>query len=197
MNIVPNLGTRTQHELLETTDNSQDLIQNAICKYENHQSIILIMKNMEEVNYSFASETVTKEKIEKLVANLNITKAVQSNHIPKKLVKEFGHLFSKYIVTSINTWIAESTFVNAFQKTKVRPIYKQEGRTEKSKYRLIKALSEISKIYGKCIYKQIYSYFDEVFSKNQCDFRKGFNTQHVLLAMIEKMKTSWENIQFC
>ena len=47
VNILPNLGSRTQHKYFKTTDNSQDLIQNAICKYENHPSIILIMKNME------------------------------------------------------------------------------------------------------------------------------------------------------
>ena len=34
-------------------------------------------------------------------------------------------------------------------------------------------------------------------SKNQCDFRKGFNTQHILLAMIEKMKESRDNKKFC
>ena len=41
------------------------------------------------------------------------------------------------------------------------------------------------------------SYFDKIFSKNQCGFRKGFNTQHILLAMIEKMKASRDNKQFC
>ena len=40
------------------------------------------------------------------------------------------------------------------------------------------------------IYEQIYFYLNKIFSKNQCGFRKGFNTQHVLLAMKEKMKTS-------
>ena len=43
----------------------------------------------------------------------------------------------------------------------------------------------------------MYSYFDKIFSKNQCGFRKGFNTQHILLAMIEKMKASGDNKQFC
>ena len=32
----------------------------------------------------------------------------------------------------------------------------------------------------------MYPYFDKKFSKNQCGFRKGLNTQHILLAMIEK-----------
>ena len=111
--IEPNLDTKTQHEFFNTTDNSQDPIQNAICKYENHPSIILIKKHVELANSSFIFETVTKEKIEKLVTNLNIRKAVQSNDISTKLVKELGYLFSKYIVISINRCITEGTFVNA------------------------------------------------------------------------------------
>ena len=43
----------------------------------------------------------------------------------------------------------------------------------------------------------MYSYFDKILSKNQSGFRKGFNTQHILLAMIEKMKASRDNKQFC
>ena len=111
--IEPNLDTKTQHEFFNTTDNSQDPIQNAICKYENHPSIILIKKHVELANSSFIFETVTKEKIQKLVTNLNIRKAVQSNDISTKLVKELGYLFSKYIVISINRCITEGTFVNA------------------------------------------------------------------------------------
>ena len=42
----------------------------------------------------------------------------------------------------------------------------------------------------------MYSYFDKIFFNNQCGFRKGFNTQHILLAMIEKMKASRDNKQF-
>ena len=35
-----------------------------------------------------------------------------------------------------------------------------------------------------------------MFSKNRRGFRKGFNTQHILLAMTEKMKTSRDSKQF-
>ena len=109
MNIVPNLGIKTQYEFLNTTDNSQDPIENTICKYENHPSIIFNKKHMQDANSSFAFETVTKEKTDKLITNLNIRKAVQSNDIPTTLVKEFGYLFSKYIATSINRCITGGT----------------------------------------------------------------------------------------
>ena len=58
VNIVPNLGIMTQHEFLNTTDNSQDRIENAISKYENHPSIILIKNYLEGTNSSFVFETI-------------------------------------------------------------------------------------------------------------------------------------------
>ena len=128
---------------------------------------------------------------------MNIRKAVQSNDIPTKLIKEFGYLFSKYIATSINKCITGDIFVDAFKKDEVWPIYKKDGRTEKSDYRPISILSNVSKIYERCIYEPMYSYFNKILSKNQCGFHKGFNTQHILLAMIRKMKASRDNKQFC
>ena len=94
-----------------------------------HPSIILIKKHKERANSSFVFEIVIKEKIEKLVTNLNIRKTVQSNDIPIKLVKDFGYLLSKYIATSINRCIAEGTFINAFKKAEVRPTFEKDGRT--------------------------------------------------------------------
>ena len=52
-------------------------------------------------------------------------------------------------------------------------------------------------MFESCLYDQIYSYFGKIFSKYQCGFRKGINTQHILLTMIEKMKISRGNKQFC
>ena len=93
---------------------------------------------MQGANSSFVFETAIKEKIENLIANLNIRKAVQSNDIPTKLVKEFSYLFSKYIATSINRCITGGTFVNAFTKAEVRPIYK---KTEEQKSQITDPLA--------------------------------------------------------
>ena len=37
------------------------------------------------------------------------------------------------------------------------------------------------------------TYFDNILSKYQCGFRKGFNAQHCLVSMIEKWKESVDN----
>ena len=47
-------------------------------------------------------------------------------------------------------------------------------------------LSNISKIYERCLYSQISNFFFDY----QCGFRKGFNAQHCLVVMIEKWRKS-------
>ena len=49
-------------------------------------------------------------------------------------------------------------------------------------------MPNLSKVYDRLMYNQIYPYFDTLFSKFQCGFRKGFNAQHCLLAMIGKLR---------
>ena len=51
-------------------------------------------------------------------------------------------------------------------------------------------MSNISKIYEKCICDQIQLFFDSLLSKYQCEFRRGYNAQHCLVSLIEKWKKS-------
>ena len=70
----------------------------------------------------------------------------------------------------------------------VTPIHKKDDKTDKENYRPISILPNLSKVYERLMYNQIYPYFNLLFSKFQCGFRKGFNAQHCLLAMIEKWR---------
>ena len=49
-------------------------------------------------------------------------------------------------------------------------------------------MPNFSKVYERLMYSQIYPYFDTLFSKFQCGFRKGFKAQHCLLAIIQKWR---------
>ena len=76
-----------------------------------------------------------------------------------------------------------------FKVAEVCPLYKNDGQAEKLNYWPISILSNVSKVHERCLYSQLYGYFDKnIFSKCQCGFRKGFSTQDALLVMIEKMK---------
>ena len=40
------------------------------------------------------------------------------------------------------------------------------------------------------MFKQMSSFFEDIFSKHQCSFRKGFSTQQCLLTLLEKWKNA-------
>ena len=80
-----------------------------------------------------------------------------------------------------------------FKSCRCNPAFKKKSKTSKDNYRPISILSNIYKIYERCLYNQIHTYFDEILSKYQCGFRKGFNAQHYLVSMIEKWKESLDN----
>ena len=79
-------------------------------------------------------------------------------------------------------------FPDELKLAEVVPVYKKNDEKDKSNYRPISILSNISKIYERCIQTQLNEYFAKFLSKFQCGFRKGFSTQHCLLVMIEKLR---------
>ena len=75
----------------------------------------------------------------------------------------------------------------------VTPVYKNKSKNSKGNYRPVSILSNISKIYERCLYDPIQVFFDSILSKCQCGFRRGCNAQHCLITLIEKWKESVEN----
>ena len=70
----------------------------------------------------------------------------------------------------------------------MKPVFKKDSQTDKKNNRLINILPHISKIYERCINKQLEEYFQALLSKYQCGFGKGFNVINTLLPMIEKWR---------
>ena len=149
-----------------------------------------------ELTFSF--QPVTKEQITNLIRLLNNKKAIQSTDIPTKLIKEYCVFFSEFIHKDINLCIAAGKFIDDFKQAEVRPLYKKDGRTDKSNYRPISILSNVSKIYERSLYNQLYDYFDKnIFSEYQSGFRKAsVHNTHFLLRW-KKMKITRDRKGFC
>ena len=89
-----------------------------------------------------------------------------------KLIKELCDLFSVFIYKSFNRCIT-GKFHSKLQEPEVRPLYKNDGSADKSNYRPISILSNVSKMYERCLYNQLYYYFDKnILKKYQPGFRK-------------------------
>ena len=71
--------------------------------------------------------------------------------------------------------------------------FKQGSRNQKNNYRPISILLVISKIFENLICRQLLNLFDNILSKYQCGFRKGYTLQHCLILMINKWKKAVDN----
>ena len=107
-------------------------------------------------------------------------------------MKENSEVFIRYFHKSINFCIGNSIFPSDLKVADVTPVFKKKSKNSKDNYRPISILP-VSKIYERCFYSQMQTYFDDILSKYQCGFRKRFNAQHCLISMIEKWKESVDN----
>ena len=80
------------------------------------------------------------------------------------------------------------------KRADVTPVHKKDSKSEKNNYRRVCILSNIFKVYERIMFKQISEFLKVLFfSKYQCVFRKGFSTQHCLVSMLEKGKSTTDN----
>ena len=70
-----------------------------------------------------------------------------------------------------------------------RLAFKKDDKTGIENYRPISILPNLSKVYKRLMYDQMNPFFDQIFSKLQCCFRKGFSAEQCLIHMIEKWQT--------
>ena len=156
------------------------------------KNIPVFILKLKELNSGcrFSFENVSLEDVKKLTRELDITKASQLLDIPTKIIKQNADIFSEFFFVNINHSISNSTFPEQLKWADVRPVFKKNSRTDKENYRPVNILPNISKIYERCLYKQLYDYFDLIFSRNQCGFRKGFSVPNSLLPMTEKWRES-------
>ena len=81
-------------------------------------------------------------------------------------------------------------FPSGMKLANVTPVHKKGSRYDKGNYRPVSILPNLSKVFERCLHKQISHFFDTILSKYQCGFRKGHGAQHCLIALLEKWRES-------
>ena len=191
-NIVTELNIpRNTVELLNTED-IQDPVLKSISKYSSHPSIIKINEYIKETNI-FSFHLVNIDEIESEILSLAVKKSCQENDIPTKILKENSDIFAHIIFHDFNYCIVNSLFPDELKFADVIPVFKKGDKALKSNYRPVSILPNISKVYERCLFKQMNLFFENILSKYQCGFRKGVSVQHCLLLMIEKWKKSMDD----
>ena len=119
--------------------------------------------------------------MEKIIANIDSSKAYQNGNIPPKILKDNREIASLVLAYDINKCIDRGKFPNNLKKSDVTPTFKKDDKLSKENYRPISILPTLSKVYERVLHQQMYDYFNEIFSKFLCGYRKGYGTQHAML----------------
>ena len=180
------------YQKLDYSDSpEEDPLLRIIGKYQNHPSIKLIKSKNKSQTFKFRETNI--DEIKKYIENLDPKKASQKSDMNTNIIRKNAAFFAKYTRDDINASIRSSKFHNELKEADIVPVHKKKSKLSKENYRPISILPNIFKVYERCLYDQMSEFFDNIFSKYQCGFRKGYSAQHCLLVMIEKWKKVVDN----
>ena len=119
----------------------------AIVMCHKHPSIIKI-RNM-NVKKGFMFKKVTTKHVIKIIEGMKVEKSCQSTDIPTKIIKLNKQIIADFISENFNHCIDIGEFPTELKQADITPVFKKEDKSDKSNYRPVSILSNLSKIYEK------------------------------------------------
>ena len=102
-----------------------------------------------------------------------------------RVLKENMGIFSSFLLNYFNNIINSSSFLNHLK------LANNNSRLQKWLRKFfwpVSLLTKISKVFENILNQQISVHFKNIFCKQKTGLRRGFNTQHYLLVMLEKFR---------
>ena len=168
----------------------------------NHPSIVKILKNrnLQSSSISIPSfgwdSKITPKEINTILKSLNSKKAPGIEKIPTKLVKLASDILAEPLSIAINNSISTSTFPNDAKIASVVPIDKKtDDKYVISNFRPVSILNCFSKVYENVIKNELLKSMNVHLFPFISAYRKNYNTQHVLLRVLEEWREHLDNIK--
>ena len=182
------ISKKTEITNIETKDPIEKILQ----LYSEHPSILKIQ---EHVHYTspFSFNQIEELQIESEVNELNKNKAPGFDGIPPKILKKSIDILKFPLTQHFNSTIENMHFPDDLKFANITPLFKKDDTTDKTNYRSISILPSISKIYERIMFKQMTAFVENKISQYLCGFRKGYNTQHALLRLVDKLNKNLDN----
>ncbi|MCH2405854.1 MAG: reverse transcriptase family protein [Nitrosopumilus sp.] len=160
------------------------VIEKIIDKYKTHPSILKI-KEIVKVEKIFEFENTTEDEVYSKIRSLDPKKACMENDIPAKILIGTNDIISSHLSKMYNSSKNSHNFPTSLKNADVTPIHKEKEKILKKNYRPVSILPTLSKLYEGTMNEQIYTYVEKYLSPYLFGYRKGYGTQHCLLAVIE------------
>ena len=169
-----------------------------ICKtFENHQSINKIRRNFTESAPPTQSKTqafVSSEHVKKLLKNIDQKKSTGIDKIPPKLVQLSADILSTPLSNAINNSILKGKFPDDAKVARVSPLNKHtDNKYSVSNFRLVSVINIFSKMYEKVLKNMLVEKMNDHFSPFVAAYRENYNTQHVLIRLLQERRLDLDN----
>ena len=159
--VVLNLNIPQYKDSSVQVEQINDPILKIIEKFKNHPSIVSIQNQNWEMN-KFSFQAIEKADIRKEILNMNCSKASQESDIPTKIIKMNVELFSDFLFRGLNKSLQICEFPSCMKLADVTPVFKKGNHLMKENYRPVSILTNISKVFERCVHKQLSCFFDNI-----------------------------------
>ena len=147
----------------------------------------------------YIEESLTNIKIdqkgtEKLLRNLNISKASGPDNIPNILLKECAAELSPVVTHLFQKSIDSGTLPQDWTSANIAPIYKKGDRHKAENYRPVSLTSVLSKVLEHIIVHSMLDHFDrnKVLSNLNHGFRSGYSCETQLAVTMDELTQNYE-----
>ena len=169
-----------------------DPIDRIIHEYSKHPSILKI-KDITGSVKAFSFDKINECQMKNIIIELNTKKPAGHDTIPPKIIKESVTVLSTPLTELFNASVGECQFPSDLKYANVSPLFKKDDNTNKENYRPISILPSISKLFERLMFQQISSHVSSILSPFLCGFRKGYNAQHALIRLKNKLNMYLDN----
>lgn len=134
----------------------------------------------------FSIPEISKEKVQKFLKNIDITKATGCDNIGPRLLKIAAPFIADSITYICNQSIRNSQFPDTWKKAKVTPLHKNGPGDDINNYRPISILPVVSKVLEKHIHDSLMTFLTEhhLLHKTQSGFRPSHSCETALVGMV-------------
>ncbi len=137
----------------------------------------------------FRPEPVDTDTVILTIKSLQETKAVGSDGIPLRFLKDALPVIISYLTCIINTSLTTGIFPTAWKHALVVPLFKSGDINSVNNYRPISLMSIISKLLEKIFAKQLLQYLESnrMITNSQHGFRPKLSTETALIVITDKI----------
>ena len=138
---------------------------------------------------SFSFNLVMSDDVIKVVNSCKPKTSKGVDGISMKLFKSILLTIVNPITTLINQSLTTGVFPTKLKIAKIMPLMKKPNNYHIDNFRPISLLPCISKVIEKCVFNQLYSYFEsnKLLYKSQYGYRKAHSTETACLELVDKL----------